>query len=81
MIQPYQINKRWYRLVKKQLGITADFYSLKHLHTTEVVEMMGSFQAAMHNGHTSTDMVSQIYDVRRKSREQATIASLDNKFA
>ena len=39
-IDPSQINKRWYRTVKKTLGITADFYSLKHLHTSEVVELL-----------------------------------------
>jgi len=27
-IEPYQITKRWYRLVKKKLGINADFYAL-----------------------------------------------------
>jgi integrase len=39
-IKPYQITKRWYRLVKKPLGIKADIYSLKHLHTTEVVDLL-----------------------------------------
>ena len=80
-IQPYQINKRWYRLVKQKLNIKADFYSLKHLHTTEVVEMLGSKEAAKHNGHTSTAMVSKVYDVKREAREQASITSLPNKFA
>jgi integrase len=80
-IQPYQINKRWYRLVKKKLNITADFYSLKHLHTTEVVELIGAKDAAMHNGHTSTAMVSKVYDVRYETREKVNIASLSNKFA
>jgi integrase len=80
-IQPYQINKRWYRLVKKKLNIKADFYSLKHLHTTEVVELIGAKEAAIHNGHNSTSMVSKVYDVRREIREQVGIASLKNKFA
>lgn len=80
-IDPSQINKRWYRMVKKTLGITADFYSLKHLHTTEVVELLGTQEAAKHNGHTSTAMVSKVYDVRRKERESNNLANLDNKFA
>ena len=80
-IQPYQINKRWYRLVKKKLNIKADFYSLKHLHTTEVVELMGSQEAAKHNGHSSIAMVSQVYDVRKKERDITGIANLENKFA
>ncbi len=80
-IQPYQINKRWYRLVKKKFNIKADFYSLKHLHTTEVVEFLGINEAAKHNGHTSTSMVSKVYDINRANREEASIASLNNKFA
>jgi len=80
-IQPYQINKRWYRLVKKKLNIKADFYSLKHLHTTEVVELLGTQEAAKHNGHTSIAMVSKVYDVRRNERESNSLANLDNKFA
>lgn len=35
-IQPYQITKRWKRLVKDKLDITADFYSLKHLFLDEL---------------------------------------------
>ena len=56
-IQPYQVTKRWYRLVKKKIGIAADFYSLKHLHTTEVVDLLGEKEAAKHNEHTSEAMV------------------------
>jgi len=79
-IQPYQIEKRWYRL-KKKLGIEADFYSLKHLHTTEVVELLNEEEAAKHNNHTSTAMVESIYDVRRNERKQGSIKRLTNKFA
>jgi len=57
LIQPYLINKRWNRLVKKKLNITADFYSIKHLHTTEVVELLNDKEAAQHNSHTFTTMV------------------------
>jgi integrase len=80
-IQPYQINKRWYRLVKKQLKIKADFYSLKHLHTTEVVELLGEIEAARHNGHTSLDMVSKVYDVRKEGRTQQSITNMKNTFS
>jgi integrase len=81
LIQPYQINKRWYRLVKQKLGIKADFYSLKHLHSTEVSEMIGETEAAKHNGHTSTSMVAKVYDVRKEERKNKTLSTLDNKFA
>jgi integrase len=80
-IRAFQITNRWSRLVKKKLNIKADFYSLKHLHSTEVSEMIGEKEAAQHNGHTSTAMVSQVYDVRRVERKNKTISSLDNKFA
>jgi hypothetical protein len=30
-IQPYQITKRWKRLVKDKYNVTADFYALKLL--------------------------------------------------
>ncbi len=80
-IQPYQVTKRWYRLVKKKIGIAADFYSLKHLHTTEVVDLLGEKEAAKHNEHTSTAMVVGIYDVKQGSRKHNKIKNLDNKFA
>ncbi len=80
-IQPYQIGKRWYRLVKKKLNISADFYSLKHLHTTEVVELLSDIDAAGHNGHRSTAMVVGIYDIKRAERKHDKIKSLNNRFA
>ena len=80
-IKPYQIGKRWYRLVKKKLNIDADFYSLKHLHTTEVVDMLDEQAAAKHNEHTSTAMVIGIYDVQRDTRQHNKVKSLRNKFA
>ena len=80
-IQPYQIGKRWYRLVKKRLGIEADFYSLKHLHTTEIVDMLDEKEAAKHNEHTSTAMVIGIYDVHRNNRHHNKVKGLNNKFA
>jgi integrase len=79
-IQPYQIGKRWYRLVKKRLNIEADFYSLKHLHTTEVSELLNEFEAAKHNSHTSTAMVKRVYDVRSKERANNQLKNLNNSF-
>jgi site-specific recombinase XerC len=79
-IQSYQITKRWHRLVKEKFDITADFYSLKHLNTTEVVEQLGEKAAAQLNEHTSTAMVVKIYDVKRKSREHENIKKVNNPF-
>jgi integrase len=80
-IKPYQIGKRWYRLVKQKLGIEADFYSLKHLHTTEVVDLLDDKTAAQHNSHTSTTMVNKVYDVNNKNRRLTSIKTLKNEFA
>jgi integrase len=80
-IQPYQINKRWYRLVKKKFGITADFYSLKHLHTSEVVELLSDIEAAKHNSHKTTTMVNTVYDVNKSKRKEMRIIELGNGFA
>jgi len=56
-----QITRRWKRLVKDKLGITADFYSWKHINTGEIVEEFGIEAAAFQNGHKSTDMVKKHY--------------------
>ena len=79
-IEPYQLNKRWRRLVKKKLGITADFYSLKHLHTTEVVDLLSDIHAARHNNHTSTVMVNTVYDVNSRARKNNLVKGLQNSF-
>lgn len=80
-IQPYQIGKRWNRLVKQNLHIEADFYALKHLHTTEIVDILNAKEAAKHNSHTTTAMVIGIYDVKKGERQHNAIKELNNKFA
>src|SRR4030095_17139003 len=79
-IKSYQIGKRWYRHVKKKLNITADFYSIKHLHTTEVVDLLSDVDAAKHNDHKGTKMVNTVYDVKRKDRTNGKIKTLNNPF-
>lgn len=73
--------QHWWKWVKKPLGITADFYSLKHVHTSEIVDMAGDEAAADHNAHTSTGIVKEIYDVARKKREHEKVKKAGNKFA
>jgi len=77
-IDPIQITRRWRLLVKKKLGIEADFYSLKHSHSTEVVSLLSSRDAAMHNSHSDETMVEKIYDVQRNDRERDRIKTLKN---
>ncbi|SFW15686.1 Phage integrase family protein [Chitinophaga sancti] len=74
-IRQEQICRRWNNYVKRQLGITADFYSLKHSRTSEDINSevrkairIATKKAARKNGHTSTKMVEQIYDTQSKDR-------------
>lgn len=60
-IRTDQIGKRWYRLVKKRKGVTADFYSLKHLHSTEMKQELGASVAAAHNQHSEL-VLNKYYD-------------------
>jgi integrase len=76
-----QISKRWHLWVKKPLKITADFYSLKHSNTTEIVDALDEQAAARMNSHTSTAMVVKIYDVGQKRRNEDRLKRVKNKFA
>ena len=71
----------WKRHIKKKLGIEADWYSLKHLHTTEIAAKLGAEAAAEHNAHTTTAMVNKVYDVGRAERERKAIQEIQNAFA
>ncbi|MBC7947750.1 MAG: hypothetical protein H7Y42_07710 [Chitinophagaceae bacterium] len=80
-IRPDQITRRWRKYVKKPLGIKADFYSLKHLNTSETVDRLNEHDAAAQNAHTSTAMVINIYDVKRKERQHERLKKVDNAFS
>lgn len=73
--------KYWKLFVKKDLNIEKDFYSLKHLNTSEVVDQLDEQAAAALNGHTSTAMVVKIYDVRQKDRQHNRLKEVDNLFS
>lgn len=79
-IDAWQISKRWRVHVKDKLGITADFYALKHLHTTRVIEQYGEDLAAGINGHTSTAMNSLHYDANKKARQLRQAKNLQVGF-
>jgi integrase len=72
--------KLWEDKVKKKYNITADLYSLKHMHTTEIAAEYGAATAAAFNGHTSTRMVNQVYDVGKSSRENQFMKQAANEF-
>lgn len=75
-----QLTRRWRTHVKEKLNITADLYSLKHLNTTETVELLNAKEAAKMNAHTSTAMVDRVYDVNKKSREFQQLRTINNPF-
>jgi integrase len=73
----------------KEVIITADFYSLKHLNTSETIDHLelqapaaeATKLAAEHNAHTSTAMVVQIYDVKQQKRKHDRVKRVNNPFA
>jgi integrase len=80
-IRPDQIGRRWNHYVKKPLGITADFYSLKHLNTDETVDALGMVDAAVQNAHLGTTMVAKVYAINEKERQHMRLKQVNNKFA
>jgi integrase len=79
-INPEQITRRWKRLVKDKLNINASFYSLKHLHSTELVDLLSEADAAKHNSHTGTGMVVTIYDTKQEKRQHERLRKINNEF-
>jgi integrase len=86
-INPLQITRRWRNQVKAEpskdgksggIGIKADFYSLKHSHSTEVVDLLSTHEAAQHNSHADDSMVTKVYDIRRADRQHDRIKKLNN---
>lgn len=71
------ITRTWKKLVKDNLGINVDFYALKHLYTTKLVNIESEQAAARMNGHTSTAMVVKIYDVGRDGREMEKLRNVN----
>lgn len=89
-INPKQISKRWRVHVKSPktgLGIDVDFYGLKHLNTSEVVDnvseaiIQAQKEAAKLNSHTTPQMVMTVYDTKNKIRKDEHIKSVRNEFA
>lgn len=73
------IRKLWYRNAKLQLNIEADFYSLKHLHTTKMREVFSAEEVAKHNRH-SIQMVNKVYDTKKKEREDLLIKNVKGEL-
>lgn len=78
---PTWISVIWLRLIKRRLGVTADFYSLKHSNTTETRKLAGAEVAAEQNAQKGTAMVLNIYDVDRASWMHEQQKKVNNPFA
>jgi hypothetical protein len=73
-INPIQITRRWRTHIKKKLGIDCDWYSLKHLNTTNNVDKVllaireAQEAAAKLTAHKSTKMIAKVYDIKSAQR-------------
>lgn len=85
-IRREQISRRWKAHVEDKLGVTADFYSLKHSHVTAMMDFLMAEKEAMREvaertGHTTTKMISSVYDVKNKERKNKTVLKMPARFA
>ncbi|MCC9016913.1 tyrosine-type recombinase/integrase [Flavobacterium lipolyticum] len=80
-IRREQINRRWKTHVKDKLGITADFYALKHLNLDETTAILSLEDAAKMAGHKTISMVKNHYAVGEEERQFERLKGLQNKFA
>jgi integrase len=71
----------WKKLVKVGLGIDKDLYSLKHLNTEEITELLSLEDAAKLNGHTTTKMTEKHYAVGHKARQNERLKKVGNTFS
>jgi integrase len=80
-IRREQIDRRWRTHVKKKLGVTADFYALKHLNLDETAAMLSLKDAAAMANHKSTEMVEKHYAVGEQERQFMRLQTVNNNFA
>lgn len=80
-ITSHQITKRWRIHVKQKLGISADFYALKHLNLDETAAVLDIEAATKMAGHKSTVITMKHYTVNETSRQHDRLKEVANKFA
>jgi integrase len=71
----------WKRIVKDELKINVDLYSLKHLNTDEITADLGAKDAARLNAHENEQMVLKVYAVGEEERQHQRLKKVGNKFA
>jgi integrase len=77
-INPNQICRRWNRLVKKKLGVSADFYSLKHSNLDETAALLGAAYAQKMAAHASVDVTMNHYLGGESERLHTQLKSVTN---
>lgn len=75
-----QINKRWRRKVKIGMGISADFYSLKHSNIDETAALLDINAAAAMAGHSTPIITLKHYALGEKERQHERLKTVSNKF-
>ncbi len=63
-----QVSNKWRKYVKERLNISVNFYALKHLYTTKVINLYDRKMASGINGHKSNMMNDKHYDTMRSQR-------------
>lgn len=81
LISASQINRRWKRHVKNDLGIDVDFYSLKHLNLDETAAALSAQDAAKMASHTTPVITISHYLVGEKERQDERLKKVNNKFS
>lgn len=74
-----QTTARWAKLVKRDLRIKCDMYSLKHTHTDEISEALSLAEAAKHNNH-DVATARKFYAINYQLRELEKIKKIQNKL-
>jgi integrase len=75
------ITKKWQREVKRDLGISKDLYSLKHLNLDETAAILNADDASAMAGHTSTVVTMKHYLVNEKQRTLERLKKVNNSFS
>lgn len=80
------VTRKWRRVVKDPpskggLGINVDLYSLKHLNTDEITDLLDIAAAAKLNSHSSTKVTLKHYAVNEHGRQMERIKRVGNTFA
>lgn len=86
-ISPKQICRRWKRWCKDKLdkngkpkyGLVPNFYLLKHLHTTEISNSLGTKAAADFNNE-SEEMIRKVYDLDGDKRKHEILKKIPISF-